>query len=238
MPAAPSTSAAGEIGSGTFETIQSTVATAGPSMFELLRLLPDGVVLGVALLTLISFCRSYAILLLSMVEVMLIQRSFASVVGSISPAGAGANAQAAVCMPGFMYSNTMRISLLETIGVPSMFPSPTMFFLAAILTYMNACVRDFERELKTLGTDMNVRSSIAMALSALLIFILLCFRGMYGCESVGSLLVSIVLGFIMGCLLLYQNKSLFGREGINIMNLPLIVTALEKGRPMYVCATD
>jgi hypothetical protein len=85
---------------------------------------------------------------------------------------------------------------------------------------------------------MNVRSSIAMALSALLIFILLCFRGMYGCESVGSLLVSIVLGFIMGCLLLYQNKSLFGREGINIMNLPLIVTALEKGRPMYVCATD
>jgi hypothetical protein len=240
MPAEapPSTSTAGEIGSGTFEKIQRTAAMVVPFMVELLRLLPDGVVLGVAILTLVSFCKSYTILLLSMIELMLLQRVFASVVGSISPTGAGANAQSAVCMPGFMYSNTMRISLLETIGVPSMFPSPTMFFLAAVLTYMNGCVREFERELKTLGTDMNVRSTVAMVLSTLLIFILLCFRSVYGCESIGSLLVSIALGFIMGCILLYQNKSLFGREGINIMNLPLIVTALEKGRPMYVCATD
>lgn len=231
-------STAGEMGTGTFEKIQREVNKIGPFVFELLRLLPDGVVLGLAILTVISFCKSYAILLLSMVELMLLQRVFASVVGSISPAGAGPNAQAAVCMPGFMYANTMRISLLETIGVPSMFPSPTMFFLAGVLTYMNGCVRDFERELKTLGTDMNVRSTIAIVLSITLIFMLLCFRAMYGCESIGSLLVSIILGFIMGCILLFQNKSLFGREGINIMNLPMIVTALEKGRPMYVCATE
>jgi hypothetical protein len=231
-------STAGEMGTGVFEKIQREVNKIGPFVFELLRLLPDGVVFGLAILTVISFCKSYAILLLSMVEIMLLQRVFASVVGSISPAGAGPNAQAAVCMPGFMYANTMRISLLETIGTPSMFPSPTMFFLVGVLTYMNGCVREFERELKTLGTDMNVRSTIAIVLSITLVFMLLCFRAMYGCESLGSLLVSIILGFIMGCILLFQNKSLFGREGINIMNLPMIVTALEKGRPMYVCATE
>jgi hypothetical protein len=226
------------MGTGVFEKIQREVNKIGPFVFELLRLLPDGVVFGLAILTVISFCKSYAILLLSMVEIMLLQRVFASVVGSISPAGAGPNAQAAVCMPGFMYANTMRISLLETIGTPSMFPSPTMFFLVGVLTYMNGCVREFERELKTLGTDMNVLSTIAIVLSITLVFMLLCFRAMYGCESLGSLLVSIILGFIMGCILLFQNKSLFGREGINIMNLPMIVTALEKGRPMYVCATE
>lgn len=229
-------STAGEMGTGTFEKIQREVNKIGPFVFELLRLLPDGVVLGLAILTVISFCKSYAILLLSMVELMLLQRVFASVVGSISPAGAGPNAQAAVCMPGFMYTNTMRISLLETIGTPSMFPSPTMFFLVGVITYMNASVKDFEREMKTLG--INERTNIAMILSVLLVFMLLLFRATYGCESIGSLLVSIVLGFIMGCILLYQNKSLFGREGINIMNLPMIVTALEKGRPMYVCATE
>jgi hypothetical protein len=238
MPAEPSTLSGVEDGKGTFETMKKQALMIVPYCIELLRLLPDGIVLGVAILTIISFCKSYAILLLSMVELMLIQRSFASVVGSISPAGAGSNAQSAVCMPGFMYANKMRISLLETIGVPSMFPSPTMFFLAAVLTYMNGCVRNFERELKTLGTDMQARSTVAIVLSILLIFMLLCFRAMNGCESIGSLLVSIVLGFIAGCILIYQNKSLFGREGINIMNLPMIISALEKGKPMYVCASD
>ena len=226
------------VGSGSFEYIKKQASMVLPFLIEMIRLLPDGVVLGTAILTVISFCKSYGILLLSMVELMLLQRVFASVVGSISPVGAGSQAQSAVCMPGFMYTNTMRISLLETIGVPSMFPSPTMFFLAGVLTYMNGCVREFERELKTLGTDMNVRSTIAIVLSVILIFILLCFRAISGCETIGTLLVSIVLGFMVGGMILYQNKSLFGREGINIMNLPMIVTALEKGRPMYVCANS
>jgi len=61
------------------------------------------------------------------------------------------------------------------------------------------------------------------------------FRYSYGCESFGTLLLSVILGFILGSLLVYQNTALFGRDGVNILNLPMILSATESGKPMYVC---
>jgi hypothetical protein len=61
------------------------------------------------------------------------------------------------------------------------------------------------------------------------------FRYNYGCESFGSLLVSLILGAVMGMALVFQNQALFGRDSINVLNLPIIQSSLEKGRPMYVC---
>jgi len=218
-----------------YEILMKTVNAAANSIFEMLRLLPDGMVLGVAILALISFSLPYAILLLTMLEIMLLQRSLASLIGSISPVGGGKKSMESICMPGFMYTNNMRISLLETIGVPSMFPSPTLFFLVSLLTYMVGSMQDFDRELKTLNVDTNIRKNVAFALSILLVVIVFSVRIMYGCETMGSLLLSLPLGLIVGLLIKYQNLSFFGREGINLLNLPLIVTTLEKGRPMYVC---
>jgi hypothetical protein len=221
-----------------FEIIMKMVNAAGITIFEMLRLLPDGMVLGVGILTFITFSLPYAILLLTMIEIMLVQRLIASTIGGIAPISGGKKASDSICMPGFMYTNNMRISLLETIGTPSMFPSPTLFFLTSLLTYMVGSMQDFDRELKTLNVDTNVRKNVAFGLSILLTLIVFSIRIVYGCETMGSLLVSIPLGFVLGILIIYQNKSLFGREGINLLNLPLIVTTLEKGRPMYVCGSN
>ena len=65
---------------------------------------------------------------------------------------------------------------------------------------------------------------------------MLAFRYSYGCETFGTLLLSLIFGLVAGILLIYQNKALFGRAGLNILNLPMILTAQESGKPMYVCA--
>jgi hypothetical protein len=222
---------------GIYELIKRFIATGiVPLCIEMLRLFPDGVVFGTAILAALSFCKSYGVLLFAMVELMLIQRLFASVIGSIAPVGAGQNASADVCMPGFMFPNSMRISLLEIIGKPSLFPSPTVFFLTGILSYMVGAMQEFKREIETLGGSLQTRTTVALVLSVLLAFVLFAFRFTYGCESFGTLLISMILGLIFGLLLLIQNKALFDRDGINILNLPLIVTALERGKPMYVCS--
>jgi len=44
-----------------------------------------------------------------------------------------------------------------------------------------------------------------------------------------------ILGTIMGILIVFQNKALFGREGLNILNLPMI-RSIDSGKPMFVCA--
>ena len=209
--------------------------TVIPVGVELLRLLPDSVVLGVALLAALSMTKSYGVLLFTMLELMFSQRVFSMIVGAIAPLGAGNNPLQAICQPGFMFPNQMRITLLETIGSPSLFPSPTMFFLSGFVAYMVGAMQQFAREIKSLNGEIETRTNMALGLSFLFIMALMMFRYNYGCESFGSLLVSLILGSIMGMLLVFQNQALFGREGINVLNLPIIQSSLEKGRPMYVC---
>jgi hypothetical protein len=206
-----------------------------PIGVEILRLLPDSFVLGTAILAALSMCKSYGVLLLSMFELMLGQRAFSMIIAGIAPVGAGAQIKQDLCQPGFSFANNMRISIVETIGTPSMFPSPIMFFLSGIISYMIFSMQQFGREIKSLSGDIEVRTQVALGLSVLFMFVTLMFRYSYGCETFGTLLLSTVLGFIAGVLIVYQNMALFGRDSINILNIPVIQTALEQGKPMYVC---
>ena len=210
--------------------------TIFPVSVESLRLLPDSMVLGIAILAALSMSKSMGVLLFTMFEIMLSQRVLSMIIGGIAPVGAGTNVLQGVCQPGFMYPNQMRISLIVTVGVPSMFPSPTMFFLSATLSYMITAMQNFGREIKSLSGELKTRTSIAIVLSFLFILSMLMFRYSYGCESFGTLLLSIILGFIMGSLIVYQNITLFGRDGINVLNIPMILSGMERGKPMYVCA--
>jgi len=207
-----------------------------PAAIEFLRLLPDGIVLGTGILSLLSFCKSYCFLLVTMIELMFIQRILASVIGSISPVGLGPNANASICQNGFMFPNNMRISLIETLGTPSYFPSPTMFFMSGVLSYMIGCVSEFKNEVLTLGGELSSRTTAAVALSSMFLFFLFAFRYNYGCEAFGTLILSVIFGCIAGYLIIYQNKALFGRDSVNLLNLPMIISASEMGKPMYVCA--
>ena len=206
-----------------------------PVTVEFIRLLPDGIVLGTALLAMLSMSNSYGVLLLTMVELMIIQRLFSSVTGGISPIGSGQNANTLACQPGFIFPNNMRISLLETIGSKSLFPSAPMFFISGILTYMIASIQDFDKEIKALGGNLSTRTTVAASFSMLFLFVVFAFRHSSGCDSFGVLLISIILGLIFGIAIMHQNKVVFGRDGINLLNLPIIISAIETGKPMFVC---
>jgi len=206
-----------------------------PVTVETLRLLPDSLVFGTTILASLSMCKSYGVLLFTMLELMVCQRAFSMIISGIAPVGAGKNALQEVCQPGFYFSNSMRISLLETVGTPSMFPSPSMFFLSGFISYMIGSMQQFSREIKSLSGDIALRTTIAAGLSFLFIIAMLIFRYSYGCESFGSLILSMVLGSIIGLVLVFQNIAIFGRDGVNMLNLPMIQSALERGKPMYVC---
>ena len=95
-----------------YESVKTAIfTTIVPIGSETLRLLPDSLVLGTALLTMISLCMSYGVLLLTMIELMLTQRIFASIIGSIRPTGLGPNSLHEICQPGFAFPNMMRISI-------------------------------------------------------------------------------------------------------------------------------
>jgi hypothetical protein len=162
---------------------------------------------------------------------------FSNIIGGIAPIGAGPNNLQQICQPGFSFPNMMRISIVETIGIPSMFPSPVMFFLSAVISYMISAMHEFSREIKSLGGDLSARTRVAFGMGMMLLFAMLMFRYSYGCESFGTLFVSLIIGGFAGFALVSQNKALFGREGVNVLNIPMIQTAEERGKPMYVCSS-
>lgn len=205
-----------------------------PVCKESIRILPDSLTLGTAILAGLSLSKSYGVLLLTMLELMIVQRGFANVISSIAPIAGGSGALNPVCEPGFQYPNMMRISLLETIGTPSMFPSPTVFFFSGVVSYLIGAMQQFGKEIKSFNSDIGVRTNIAICLSFIFILVLVLFRFTYQCEGIGSILVSLVLGYIVGLAIVFQNVALFDRDGINVLNLPMIQSV--KGKPMYVCA--
>lgn len=207
-----------------------------PIITESLRLLPDSLVLGTSMLAMLSLSQSYGVLVMTMIELMLFQRLAANIFASVQSLGAGSNVLESICQPGFMFPNSMRISLLEHIGIPSSFPSPVMFFLTGVITYIISSVREFSNEITTLGGDLQTRTIAALVLSSFLIIAMFAFRIAYGCETFGPLFLSVLLGAIGGVALMNQNIILFGRVGINILNLPMILTPSESGKSsMYVC---
>ena len=207
-----------------------------PIILESLRILPDSIVLGTSILSIISLSQSYGVLVMTMVELMVIQRIFANIFASVQSLGAGSAALDGICQPGFAFPNSMRISLLEHIGIPSSFPSPVMFFLTGVITYMASAVREFGNELTALGGDLNIRSIVSLVLSSFLLLAIFAFRITYNCETFGPLFLSVIFGAFAGVVMMYQNKILFGRIGINILNLPMILTPSEGGNSsMYVC---
>jgi hypothetical protein len=207
-----------------------------PTTAETLRLFPDSAILGTALLGMISLSKSYGVLLAAMLELLVTQRVLASAFGAIAPLGAGPQALDMMCQPGFVFPNKARISLIETIGKPSTFPSPVMFFMTGLAIYMIACMQDFSKEINTLGGDVKARTKIGIVLSGLFVFFLLAFRFNYGCETFPTLFISMLFGAVVGYGFYFLNKQVFGRDGLNILNLPLIRTMDERGKPMYVCA--
>jgi len=221
---------------GVKEYIDKITGAVIPIAVEFLRLLPDGLVFGVALLSLLSFCKSYGVLLFSMIELMFIQRFFATFIGSIASTGAGNNANAPACQNGFAFPNMLRISMIDSIGKSNAFPSSSMFFLVALVTYMISSIQQFNREITTLGGDANIRTNVASSLSALFILFMFIYRINYGCDSFGNVLLTMILGLVAGVALAIQNLALFGRSGVNILNLPLLISAAEAGKPMFVCA--
>ena len=202
---------------------------------ETIRLLPDSVVLGTAILALVSLSEPFGVLLMTMVETMIIQRLAAGFIGGITPILGGAGQNQMICQPGFVFGNSQGISLLETIGKESMFPSPVIFFMATILSYMMACVQEFGREITTLGSDLQGRTIAASVISIGLLIGILAFRYSYQCEGFGTLFVSMLFGALLGYALVQQNKAIFGRSAVNVLNLPMI-TGASQSAPMYVCA--
>lgn len=210
-----------------------------PTISEVFRLMPDGILFGSAFFALLSQSYPMAIFVVSMLEASLIGGVLQRLMNYMDFARSLPTLPED---PQNCYASTFAPSLESLMSfnrdqIGSGLPSFPIFFMSTASAYVVGSVWSQQRELQALGSEYAARFYIAVAISTLLLFATITYRLAYTCDTAGILIVTTILGLVVGSLLLYQNNALLGRDSTNFSGIPLLRERTKDGKPLYVCTT-
>jgi hypothetical protein len=210
--------------------------TVKPVAAEGFRLLPDALLYGTGVLSLITYQTPmlflFAVVVTSFISSNLIARMMTTFMPQDVPPAKASDA----CIPGLWSPSATRLSLLSELANPSGFPSMPMFVLSTVIAYCISGVIQLADVLNELGPDYKAKIPTTVALSALLLTVFLLYLMINECNGFLTVLASMALGGVVGGLLSLIFPLIFGQESINILGLPLFLQRDQAGKPLYICA--
>jgi hypothetical protein len=207
-----------------------------PAFHDIIRSSPDSLFVGSSIFALITQNFPLGILVLAMAEFGMVYRLFTGLIGGVQ--GNKTLSTSQMCKPGI--PSPYQISVIGQILGEASFPSGTVFFMSAVITYILSSTLNFQEELKELGkteSEWNARIPLSFTFSILLLLFVLVYRIYYNCDSVLTALGSTVIGGTVGFIVYLIHVYLFGRDSINFLGIPLLADRAANGKPLYVCAT-
>lgn len=203
---------------------------------EMIRILPDGLVFMSGFFSLLTSSMPQFVLFFSLLESIAVfhllrMGSSSFDFGFVKPME---KSQSAFCKSGFQSATFSSLSLFST-DSRSAFPSAPLYIISVAAAYLFNSLRAQMKELEALGPDFSPRFYISiMALSTLLFFIG-SYRMFFECDSAPVVIMSILLGLLVGSILVAQNYTLFGAESTNLSGIPLLRNKTATGEAMYIC---
>lgn len=214
-------------------------AYPGAGFREVIRLIPDGLFVGTGLFALVTQNFPMAMLFLTMLETLLITVGLQNLAGYIAlPETLPLTSSVSdACISGFQSPTLQFMSYFFKLPIKSSFPSPPVFVATTAFVYIISCMQQFTQELSELGPGFSTRFYVAMMLSFFSLFLIVAYRFVSQCDGAGILLLTILLGFALGIGLCQQNVTIFGKESINFLGIPVFKNRTAEGKPIYVCPT-
>ena len=208
-----------------------------PLLIEIFRLFPDSILFGSFFFALVSQSYPMSIFVVSMLETSAIAGLLQKLMTYLDFARSlpNLNEDPSKCYPSALSPSLESLLRFNQDSLSSAFPSFPIFFISTASAYVVGSVWAQKRELEALGPEYAARFYIAIAITTLLLFTSIAFRLSYGCEGVGTLLVTTLFGLVLGGLLIFQNNSLLGRDSTNFSGIPLLRERTKDGKPLYVC---
>lgn len=139
------------------------------------------------------------------------------------------------CKPGVRYGLMDSILSAASRKYNISFPSENIFILGGLGSYIVSSIYSMRDTLIQLGPEWEARMYISMAVFLLGAILYIIHQVAFGCDSIGSLLISTLMAILAGLLISFQNNNLFGKESINILGLPYLDDRMETGSPIVVC---
>ena len=129
----------------------------------------------------------------------------------------------------------LSLSMFASESIPNPVPSAPIDILSVASAYIFSSLNTQSKELAALGPAYSSRYYVSAIFLTMLIFLFVSFRIAFGCESLGTIIISVPIGLILGMLLVQQNTRLFGPESVNLVGIPLLQGRTATGKKIYVC---
>lgn len=209
-----------------------------PVSAESMRIMPDSILYGTGLLSLITYSTPmmflFAAVSLGYIGANLINLGATTFFPQDVPPASSSSS----CISGIYSPTVARLSLLPELGGKSSgFPSGPLFILATTVFYCITSVLQQSEVLNQLGDSYKAKPVAISVLGTLLLAVFLGYLLYSGCSGFLTLLFSVIVGIALGCILSLTFANIFGQESINLLGLPLFVRRDQTGQPIYICAT-
>jgi hypothetical protein len=206
---------------------------------ELIRLLPDSIVLGSGFFALVTLSYAHGIFFMSLIESIFAYQGIRYLnnyldILRVYPNDLSISKQ---CRTGFTTQTSTSLSLFTTSVRPT-FPSAPVFLLSVASSYVIMALNTLSKELEFMGNEYVKRYYLARILLAILLLVVVAYRLFYSCDAPGSIAISAILGALVGFLLVQQNTAIFGPSSLNLMGTPLLRMRTATGERMYICPTQ
>lgn len=206
---------------------------------ELMRMMPDALLLGSGLFALVTLSFSYAIFFVSLLEGLLafhgirVMNNYLDII-NVTPLKASFGP---ACRTGLTTLSSASLSLFANMIRPT-FPSAPMFMMGLASTYVILSMNTLSKEIETMGQAYTTRYYVGSTLLGLLTFFVGMYRLYYSCDSPGSAFISTLLGAAVAALLVVQNQRIFGESSLNLIGVPLLRQRTATGEKLYICPTQ
>lgn len=212
-------------------------AYPGAGLRETIRLLPDGLFVGTGLFALMSQSYPVSIFWLTLFETILITLGLQNLFSymNLQETLPTEKSLTSACLSGFQSPTMNTVAAFFNIPMKSALPSPPILVLTTACFYLISCMQNFISEMQELGPGFSTRYYLSIVFTVLLLLIVGFYRLYTGCDSWGVVMLSVLIGFPLGLVLSYQNLTLFGKESINILGVPVFSNTTADGKPIYIC---
>ena len=207
-----------------------------PVAEHLFQILPDATFVFTVLFSILTQNFALGTLALTLIEAMLTFTLFGTGVNYFMDSKAPQRPEA--CQAGFptSLSSYSTLSIFSGFSQENLFPSYPIALVSTLIGYILTALLQYTAELKQLGPGWELRVPIATTLSFLVLTAFVLFRYIAGCENLGVITGTLVIGLLLGTLLTFQNLTFLGKESVNVLGIPILESKTIDGKPLYVCA--
>lgn len=209
----------------------------------LLQIFPDAIFWGTGFIAFVTLSYPFGVFFVSMIEGTAIYHGL-NILNESLQIFSRNTLSSGKCRTGFADVTLRSISIFDREFKPN-YLSASLFITSYIAAYIVGILIYLKDELEILGItngpnkngeQYTIRKEVSIIFFATVIFILMSYRLYNRCDSPVNIVVSVLLGFIFGALVVYQNSKIFGKQSLNLLGIPLLRKRTAEGEDLYVCS--